>query len=221
MKIDKIVNRKEVVIAWREIYRICGINDNLKRKLSVVTKEKTLIEKDNEKLKKSGKNNENKTIALLFENATLKNKIKNIEKKLSESKEKSLKYFIEESIMKEANNYEIRNKTEKINVQNSIIKGLQNKISMNVLSLKILEDKVRNKEKSFELLKNELNKMMKEKTNLEEANRNNSKYISSLKTKASENDIKIEMLENNYQELLNKYDILNRPKRRKLKFFCF
>jgi len=192
-----------------------------KKKLSIITKEKNLIEEGNKKLIKSGKNNENKTIKLLFENATLKNKIKSIEKKISDVQEKSLKYFIEESIMKEANNYEIRNKTEKINVQNNIIKDLQNTTSMNVLSLKILEDKVRNKEKSFELLKNELNKMMKEKTNLEEANRNNSKYISSLKTKASENDIKIEMLENNYQELLNKYDILNRPKRRKLKFFCF
>ena len=203
------------------MYRICGLNDELKKNFSIVTKEKNLIEEDNKKLIKSGKNNENKTIKLLFENATLKNKIKSVEKNLSDVQEKSLKHFIEESILKEANKYEIKEKTSKINVQNNIIKGLQNTISMNVLSLKILEDKVRNKEKSFELLKNELNKMMKEKTNLEEENRNNSKYISSLKTKASENDIKIEMLENNYQELLNKYDILNRPKRRKLKFFCF
>ena len=66
------------------MYRICGINDNLKNKLSTVTKEKNLIEEDNEKLKNSGINNEKKTIKLLFENSTLKNKIKSIEKKLSD-----------------------------------------------------------------------------------------------------------------------------------------
>ena len=66
------------------MYRICGLNDNLKNKLSTVTKEKNLIEEDNEKLKNSGINNEKKTIKLLFENSTLKNKIKSIEKKLSD-----------------------------------------------------------------------------------------------------------------------------------------
>ena len=31
LKLDKIVIRKEVVIIWIEIYRICGLNDELKK----------------------------------------------------------------------------------------------------------------------------------------------------------------------------------------------
>ena len=31
LKLDKIVIRKEVVIVWIEIYRICGLNDELKK----------------------------------------------------------------------------------------------------------------------------------------------------------------------------------------------
>ena len=46
----------------------------------------------------------------------LKNNIKSNEKKLSELEVNRLKCFIEKSIMEEANNYEIKDKTAKIPV---------------------------------------------------------------------------------------------------------
>ena len=47
----------------------------------------------------------------------------------------------------------------------------------------MLKRKNKNKEKSFDILKTEFNKIMKENEHFEKENNKNSKYISNLKTK--------------------------------------
>ena len=91
---------------------------------------------------------------------------------------------------------------------------------MNALNLESLENKNKNKEKSFENLKNKFNRIIAERNNFETENIKNSKYISSLKKNSNESDSRIKVLENSYKELLNTF-LNERPKKRKLRFFCF
>ena len=211
LKKDKMIGRKEISDAWREIYSICAVNDNLEKELNMVAKEKEILEKNHEMLINSSRSIENDKIKLLFANATLKNKIEIYDKKVKEESEKRLKLFIEESILKEANAYEFKEQIKKINIKNEKIECLEKTINLNALKITKLEneskslhddlqgknnlckkltekineqkDFIEHKEESFETLKVELNKMIGEKNN-----------VGLLKEK---------------------------PKKRKLRFFCF
>ena len=68
----------------------------------------------------------------------------------------------------------------------------------------MLKRKNKNKEKSFDILKTEFNKIMKENEHFKNENNKNSKYISNLKTKSSENYIEIKILEKIMKNYLKK-----------------
>ena len=68
----------------------------------------------------------------------------------------------------------------------------------------MLKRKNKNKEKSFDILKTEFNKTMKENEHFKNENNKNSKYISNLKTKSSENYIEIKILEKIMKNYLKK-----------------